>query len=160
MRLDFPLKPFHFQDVLWELSQFGLSCPVNDVNSEGGSQSQLFSKWFVNQRLKEDIHYQISAKQKKKEKTNLLSTCCIPSDYENNSSKKTKILGSGEQKNKRSMDLQSWGFFLNGILCSIMNTCRCISIEDRKGEKTEGGGNEVLKVCLKNIRIKWKNFSH
>lgn len=70
--LIFSLKPFHFQDALWEVSPFGLSFPVNDVDSEGGSQSQLFSKWFVNQRLKEEIHYQIRAKQRKKKETNFI----------------------------------------------------------------------------------------
>lgn len=65
-------EPFYFQNVLWELSHFGLSFPINDGESEGGSWSQWYSKWFVNQRLKEEMRYHIGTKERKKEKTNFI----------------------------------------------------------------------------------------
>lgn len=75
----FPLKPPHFHDVLTEISPYVQSSLGNDIVSEGGSWSQLFSKWLVNQRQKGDVYLQTGAKPRKKEQIDFMYTSCMPS---------------------------------------------------------------------------------
>lgn len=78
-----------------------------------------------------------------------MSTYCMPSEYANNLS---KIKFSPQRNKRRSVDLQSWDFFLmeKYVLQKCLN----------RREKRQERGDEVVKNLSKNVIVRWKNFSH